>query len=111
MTPIKKILIVSCALFCLTPYAQAQHVDRDQARELNLLIKELDYLNDRVQRLEKVYKNDTDPIAFNYSALSEQLLVTRNRIAEFINIKNAELKVNAPIAIDRSLTKKSGGGE
>ncbi len=77
----------------------------DQRSDLNRVVGELDYLIDTVKSLKKQHQNDTSTVRFNYAALLDQLIITRNRTAEYLNTDLNEIRLKPPVIVDGDLSK------
>lgn len=103
MRILKLIIIVSCVIVqvvLLTP-VQAD----PQRQELTRLVAEIDFMIDAAKALKTQYQDDQSAVKFNYDALIEQLTITRNRMAEFLNDDIGELRATPPKPATSSLTK------
>jgi len=75
-----------------------------QQAAIEALIAELDYLIDRAEALAEHYRDDTAPVRFNYPALIEQLRLTRNHSAAYLNRVQTQIQPRAPAPVDQSLS-------
>jgi hypothetical protein len=87
------------------PGAALAQDDRQQV-EIHALIQELDYLIDHAERLAARYGRDTAPIRFNYRALLEQLRLTRDRSAAYLNEAHAVVHAAPPRPAGASLARR-----
>lgn len=77
----------------------------DEKSELYALVKEIDYLIEVSQQMQKHYGNSNQRVRFNYSALIKQLKTTRNRTAEYFNTKGETIHPRPPLALDQDLIR------
>lgn len=74
----------------------------EQRRDIESLIREIDYLIEVSKQLQKHYGGDKSRIRFNYSALITQLLEARNGAMEYLDMDVTELHAAPPIPVKRS---------
>ncbi len=100
MIYIKKTLII-LTLF-ITCHGQAQS---QQQKDISLLVKDLTYLIQVAEQLQRQYGGDQSKIRFNYPALIAQLKSTRAATQEYLNQELYELHTAPPAVYKPDLTK------
>lgn len=75
-----------------------------QPAAIEALIAELDYLIDRAEALAERYREDTASVRFNYPAFIEQLRVTRNHSAAYLNRVHTQVHRHPPAVVDQALS-------
>lgn len=94
----------ACALIALL--APASGWAGPQQSEIHALVQELDYLIEYAERLARKYADDTAPVRFNYPALLEQLRVTRQRSAAYLDEVQSVVHPVPPAPVAASLTRR-----
>ncbi|HRZ06871.1 MAG TPA: hypothetical protein P5102_12100 [Candidatus Competibacteraceae bacterium] len=84
--------------------AQAQEAPQQAA--IDALVKDLDYLISYAEELQSRYREDPAPVQFNYRALLEQLRMTRQRTADYLNERHTVVHAAPPPPVQTSLTKR-----
>ncbi|TVR65504.1 MAG: hypothetical protein EA420_03030 [Candidatus Competibacteraceae bacterium] len=97
-------LVAALALALAAPGAGAQ--DPRQKADIHAVIQELDHLIDHVEALAARHRDDPASVRFNYPALLEQLRLTRNRSAAYLNEAHAAPTAAPPAAAGGSLTRR-----
>lgn len=77
----------------------------NQQKDIESIIRELDYLIETTQQLQKKYHKDRSQVRFNYQALLAQLTTARNRAQEYLNQELLELHSAPPATVVNSLTE------
>ena len=70
-----------------------------QAREIDALVGELDYLIEVARNLQRKHGGDTSRIRFNYPALLAQLTAARDGCAAYLDAEVMELHAAPPAVI------------
>ena len=70
-----------------------------QAREIDALVGELDYLLEVARNLQRKHGGDTSRIRFNYPALLAQLTAARDGCAAYLDAEVMELHAAPPAVI------------
>lgn len=105
--PRATLLGAALLLACLAlPPGQSRAQDAAQQKAIDALVKELDYLIDHAGRLAARHARDTAPVRFNYPALLEQLRLTRDRSAAYLNEAHATVLAAPPRPDGASLTRR-----
>ncbi|MBS1224282.1 MAG: hypothetical protein H6R24_960 [Proteobacteria bacterium] len=81
----------------------------DEARQqadIASLVQELDYLIDHTERLAHRYASDRSSVTFNYGALLEQLRLTRQRSAEYLNERHRVVHAAPPAPAGAALARR-----
>ena len=94
----------ACALIALL--APASVWAGPQQAEIHALVQELDYLIEYAEGLARKYGDDTAPVRFNYPALLEQLRVTRQRSAAYLQEVQTVVHPAPPAPVATSLTER-----
>ena len=78
---------------------------RGEQAEIESVLRELEYLRERVQALHGQYGNKTGnaKIRFNYAALEQQLRATENNIREFLNARIDVISTTPPQPVSGSV--------
>ncbi len=84
--------------------AQAQEAPQQAA--IDALVKDLDYLIRYAEQLQNRYRQDQAPVRFDYSALLEQLRLTRARTADYLNERHTVVHTAPPPSVKTVLTKR-----
>lgn len=98
--PYRRHLLTAALLLLLAAPASAQN---PQHAAIETLIGELDHLIDHAEALAETYRDDAAPVRFHYAALIEQLRVTRNHTAAYLNAVHTVVHAAPPATLDRSL--------
>lgn len=80
--------------------------DARQSAEIAALIQELTYLIDHTERLATRYKADRASVTFNYAALLEQLRLTRQRSAEYLNERHQLVHAAPPPPVQSAVAQR-----
>lgn len=75
-----------------------------QQAAIEALVAELDYLIDRAEALAEYYHDDPASVRFNYPALIEQLRLTRNHSAAYLNRVQTQIQPHPPAPVDQALS-------
>lgn len=78
--------------------------DDGQRRDIDAVVKELDYLIEVTRQLHHKYRRDNSKIRFNYAALLAQLRVARDGVREYLNNDLLELHPAPPMPLKSRLT-------
>ena len=98
------ILAVSTISGCKTISEQVGQADSPQ--RVASLVQELDYLIDHTERLAHRYASDRSSVTFNYGALLEQLRLTRQRSAEYLNERHRVVHAAPPAPAGAALARR-----
>lgn len=75
-----------------------------QRRDIDAVVKELDYLIEVTRQLHHKYRRDNSKIRFNYAALLAQLRTARDGVREYLNDDLLELHSAPPMPVKSQLT-------
>ena len=95
-----RLAAISTLCFALLLSLLTLPVSASEREQVAALVQELDYLIEVAEQMQRDAKqrrsSPTHRISFNYPALLEQLRLTRNRTAEFLNGDRGSIQRSAP---------------
>lgn len=74
-----------------------------EREEIALVLKEIIYLREVVQEMQRKYANNDAKIKFNYQALLMQLTATENGIKEYLNARIQQIYLKPPATINQKI--------
>ena len=86
-------------LFLLNLLIISGPVRADQRSELSNLVQAIDFMIDTAKAMQARHQHDASHVRFHYDGLIQQLTITRNRIAAYLNTDLGELRLE-PLAPD-----------
>lgn len=93
---LKNLLLIACCLSQTQAFA-------DERSDIAALLRELEYLRERVEAMAQKNSGNTAKIRFNYRALLEQMQVTENGIRAYLNAQIDTIHLTPPKPVDSSL--------
>ena len=96
---VAKSLLLGVLLFCAN-FAPAQTAERE---EIVAVLRELEFIRERVQALAQKHGQSKAKIRFNYQALLEQLRATENGIRAYLNAEIDTIHTQPPKPVDQEL--------
>ncbi|SUO90282.1 RAQPRD family integrative conjugative element protein [Suttonella indologenes] len=93
---LKNLLLIACCLSQTQAFA-------DERSDIAALLRELEYLRERVEAMAQKNSENTAKIRFNYRALLEQMQVTENGIRAYLNAQIDTIHLTPPKPVDSSL--------
>lgn len=100
MNYLKQLIRVIALTAACNAQAQSQ-----QQKDISLVVKDMTYLIQVTEQLQKKYGGDRSKIRFNYPALLAQLKATRAATQEYLNHELYELHSAPPVTHKPNLTK------
>lgn len=95
----------SCLVAVILIVAWGAKADNRQQKDISKIVKELTYLIQASEQLQRKYRRDSSKIRFNYQALIEQLKATRTATKEYLNHELYELHTAPPAIHKPTLTR------
>lgn len=74
-----------------------------EREEILAVMRELEFIRERVQALSRKYEHNQEKIRFNYQALLEQLRATENGIRAYLNAQIDVIHIQPPKPVDKPL--------
>lgn len=93
---LKNLLLIACCLSQTQAFA-------DERSDIAALLREFEYLRERVEAMAQKNSENTAKIRFNYRALLEQMQVTENGIRAYLNAQIDTIHLTPPKPVDSSL--------
>lgn len=92
----KQLILLGCCVLQANVWA-------DERSDIAALLRELEYLRERVEAMAQKNSGNTAKIRFNYWALLEQMKVTENGIRAYLNAQIDSIHLTPPKPLDSSL--------
>lgn len=94
------------AVLLIQPVWAKQVVDKQstaEREEMALILKEIIYLKEIIQEMQRKYSKNNAKIRFNYEALLMQLTATENGIKEYLNAKIQQIHLIPPATLNQQV--------
>lgn len=103
----RALMLVAGVGLLASPLLHAAPPPRErQPADIAALIQELNYLIEHAEGLAARYRRDAAPVQFNYAALLEQLRLTRDHSARYLNEIQTVVHPSPPVPMGSSLTRR-----